>query len=104
MASKCPVCGKGIKLKRDGNGDPSFVYCTENKPEKRGDNWVNTGSCDFRLFFNQKKIFNTTLSDKDMKKLLEGGSVVNAKGDVMEIDVNNKEHFTKFDFKEDEEF
>ncbi len=41
----CPICGKGI-LKRAEDR----IYCSENKPEKVGKEWINNGTCNFVIF------------------------------------------------------
>lgn len=105
MASKCPVCGKNVKLKKDNGGEPSFVYCEEVKQELQNGVFVDVGKCDFKFFFNQKKTLGLSLSILDMKKLLEGGEIVNGKGDRITIDNKLKDHgYRKIDYKEDEDF
>jgi len=101
----CPICNKGLKLKKDGKGEPHYIYCEEYKPEKTtGNEFVNKGKCDFKIFFDQKKAFNLVLSQNDMKRLLAGGEITNAKGDTMTLDKTNEKFFTHIDYKEDEDF
>lgn len=102
--SKCPICKSGMKMKKDGKGEPHYIYCENYKPEKKGNEFINTGTCDFKIFFDQKKAFNMNLSITDMKKLVAGGELVNAKGDTLNLDVSNEKYFTKIEYKDDEEF
>lgn len=103
MASKCPECGAGLKLSTGDNGEPTSVYCSKMKMEKQGEEFVNIGSCDFRILFKQK-LMNLTLSKEDMKRLLAGKDIVNPRGDRLSLDLTNKEFFTKYTKKEDEDF
>lgn len=89
----CPLCGKGI-LK---NRKDAMIYCDGYKPQKDGKEWYNTGSCDFHIPYNQK-VFGRKLTVKDMKDLIAGKQLKNPKGDILELDLENPDFFTKLTF------
>ena len=64
----CPICGKGI-LKRAEDR----IYCSENKPEKVGKEWINNGTCNF-VIFTKQKLFG------------RGGSLKDKNGNLLEFD------------------
>lgn len=100
MATQCPVCKKGTLKKGE-----KMVYCEHYKPRLDGKEWYNEGDCDFRIPYQNKK-FGKTFTSGDIKKLLEGGTIKNAKGDVAMLDLNN-EYFVAIEFaarKEDRDF
>lgn len=92
MATVCPLCKKGTLKKGD-----KMVYCDEYKPKKEGKDWINNGECEFHIPYNQKA-FGRTLTANDIKKLVEGGTLKNAKGDTLELDIENTEFFTRITF------
>lgn len=101
MATVCPLCKKGTLKKGE-----KMVYCTGYQPQKDGKEWFNSGECDFHIPYNQKA-FGRVLSNNDMKKLIDGESIRNAKGDVLTLDLSVKGFYTKIDFAErpeDEDF
>ena len=96
MATMCPKCSKGTMKKGE-----KMVYCSEYKPTKNGDNWVNEGSCEFRILFDQNKVFGKTVEAKDIKSLIEGKTLVNgAKKMVLDLE---SPFFTKVEKDEDED-
>jgi len=102
MSSKCPLCQSGVKLRKSDDNKPSMVYCESYKLEKEGDNFVNKGTCDFHLNFKNKRFGE--LTTEQMKSLIGGQKIANKKGDALELDLSNKEYFTKFTKVEDEAF
>ena len=96
MATICPKCKEGSLKKGD-----KMVYCSNYKPTKKGDSWVNEGSCDFKIMY-KNKIWGEDLTPADIKKLVEGGELTNKRGDKMKLDLNN-EYFTAFEKVEDED-
>lgn len=96
MATICPKCGKGTLKKGD-----KMVYCSNYKPTKKGDSWINEGSCDFKIMY-QNKIWGADLTPGDIKKLIEGGELTNKRGDKMKLDLNNS-YFTTIEKVEDED-
>lgn len=97
MAITCPNCNKGTLKKGE-----KMVYCSEYKPTKDGENWKNTGSCDFRIMLDQKKIFGKTLLPTDIKKLVDGESLENGQKKLT-LDLDNKDYFVKIEKEEDED-
>ena len=96
----CPICGKGI-LKRAEDR----IYCSENKPEKVGKEWINNGTCDF-VIFRKQKLFGRELMDSDLKKLLAGGSLKDKKGNLLQFDKESPYflHITFAEKPEDKNF
>lgn len=91
----CPVCSRKLK-----KGE-KMVYCEEYKPKKDGSEWYNEGTCDFRITY-KNKIFGRDLTDRDIRTLLEGGSIKNKNGDSAILDVDY-EYFVRIDYKEKKE-
>ena len=96
MATMCPKCKNGTLKKGD-----KMVYCSNYKPTKKGDSWVNEGSCDFKIMY-KNKIWGEDLTPADIKKLVDGGELVNKRGDKMKLDLGN-EYFTVIEKVEDED-
>jgi len=97
MATMCPKC-KTESLKKG----EKMVYCAGYKPEKVGNDWKNTGSCDFRILFDQKKVFGKALEPKDIKDLVEGKTLVNGIR-KLNLDLTNNDYFVKITKDEDED-
>lgn len=97
MATMCPKCKKEALKKGE-----KMVYCGGYKPEKVGNEWKNTGSCDFRILLDQKKVFGKTLEAKDIKTVVEGGTLVNG-GRKLNLDLTNGDYFVKITKDEDED-
>ena len=97
MATKCPICQKGTLKKAE-----KFVYCSERKVEKVGNDFRDIG-CTFKIIFDQKKIFGSVLSPGDVKKLIDGETLTSPKGHTMVLDCENKDFFTKITFAEKQE-
>jgi len=91
MATTCPKCKSGTLKKGE-----KMVYCSGYKPAKKGDSWVNEGTCDFRVMY-KNRAWGTDLTAADIKKLVEGGELVNKRGDRMKLDLES-EYFTKIEF------
>lgn len=91
MAITCPKCGKGTLKKGE-----KMVYCSEYKPKKKGNEWVNEGTCEFRIMF-KNSAWGKDLTPGDVKKLVEGETLTNAKGDKMILDPDSP-YFTKIEF------
>lgn len=94
MATTCPKCGNGTMKKGE-----KMVYCSEYKPTKSGDSWINEGTCEFKIMFEQKKFFGKNLEAKDIKSLLDGGTLVNGQR-KMKLDLTSP-YFTKVEKDED---
>lgn len=88
----CPICSS--QLKKGEN----MVFCQNFKPKKIGNDFVNDGTCDFKI--NLKNKFFGALSVEDVKNLLAMSKVKNKKGDSIELDLKNKEFYTKITFAE----
>ncbi len=96
MATMCPKCGKGTVKKGE-----KMVYCSEYKPTKNGDSWKNEGICEFRVLFDQKKVFGKTIEPKDVKDLIEGKTLING-AKKLKLDLESP-YFTKVEKDEDED-
>ena len=96
MATMCPKCGKGTVKKGE-----KMVYCSEYKPTKNGDSWKNEGTCEFRILFDQKTVFGKTIEPKDVKTLIDGGTLTNG-ARKMKLDLDSQ-YFTKIEKDEDED-
>lgn len=94
MATKCPKCDGTLKVKKDSAGKELFVFCSKFEQKKEGEKWVNTGTCDFKLFFENKYFGN--LSIDNIKNIVEGKTIQNKKGDklVLDLEKSNFLHFT----------
>ena len=97
MATMCPKC-KTESLKKG----EKMVYCAGYKPEKVGNDWKNTGSCDFRILLDQKKVFGKALEPKDIKDLVDGKTLVNGIR-KLDLDLSNNDYFVKVTKDEDED-
>ena len=96
MATMCPKCKNGVMKKGE-----KMVYCAEYKPTKNGDNWVNEGTCEFRILFDQKTVFGKIIEAKDIKTLIDGGTLING-ARKMKLDLDSQ-YFTKVEKEEDED-
>lgn len=92
----CPLCSEGNLKVND-----SMIYCENRKMKPSGRDFYNEGTCDFHLFF-KNKLFGKSLSISDVKRLLKGESIRNAKGDTLTLDLDN-DFFTRIDFAEKKE-
>ncbi len=97
MATTCPLCQKGTLKKAE-----KFVYCSERKVKKEGNKFKDIG-CEFKIAFNQTKVFGDELKPADIKKLVDGETLTSSKGHTMTLDLENKDFFTKITFAEKEE-
>jgi hypothetical protein len=79
-----------------------MVYCSNRAVEKKGNDFVETG-CKFKIIYNQSKIFGENISAKDIKKLIEGETLVSKKGHKMTLDLSNQDFFTKIEYNEVED-
>lgn len=99
MATLCPICGEntGKILKKSDKQ----VYC-EGYQARKDDSgeWINMGTCDFRIAFENKTFGKITAGD--VKALVEGKTVKNKKGDEMSFDPTAK-YFTSIKRKPDED-
>lgn len=92
MATMCPKCEKE-SLKKGEN----MVYCAGYKPKKKDDGkWINEGTCDFHIGFSNK-VWGGSLTPEDIKKMVDGETLKNKKGDKMSLDLGS-EFFTKIEF------
>jgi len=86
----CPICK--AKLKKVD----TMVFCENYKPTKtQSGEWINEGSCEFRITFNNK-VFGK-LTPQNIKDMLEQKKVKNKKGDTIELDTSSQ-YFTKITF------
>lgn len=93
----CPVCGAGVRKRTSPDGKKvTGIYCDNFRWEQG----VNTGSCEFQLFFNQDKTrFGRDLTIADAKKLIAGESVVSPTGNKMSLDPKKESgFFTKIEY------
>ena len=97
MATLCPKCKIGTLKKGE-----KMVYCTEYKPKKEGNDWINEGTCEFRIMLDQSKVFGKNLTPADVKTLVEGKKIVN-KNKTLLMDLENKDYFVKIEKDEDED-
>lgn len=88
----CPVCGSKLK-----KGD-KMVYCENYKPRKQGNEWYNEGDCDFRITY-KNKMFGRDLTDKDIKTLLDGGTIRTKNAELANLDLEEPS-FIHIQFKE----
>ncbi len=93
----CPVCGQG---RLAVNSEKTIIHCTEQKTEKSGKDFIEVGNCQFKLFLNQTKIFGKQLTIQDVKKLVNGDGVKNAKGDTMYFDKTAEPYYTRIEWAE----
>jgi len=98
MATRCPVCENGNLKKTE-----SMVKCSNRKTEKVDGGFKEVGSCDFRINFNQKKVFGQDLTPADIKKMVDGENIFSKKGHKMFLDLKNKDFFTKIEFAKEVE-
>lgn len=97
MATTCPAC-KELTLEVREYG----VCCKGYLPKKDGKEYYNSGTCNFRINYEQK-VFDKKLSKGDIKTLIEGGELKNKKGDVMKMVQDpspNDDFFTEIEWKE----
>jgi len=87
--ANCPKCNGQLKKSE------TMVFCENYKPVKQGNDFVNEGTCEFRIMF-KNKVFGT-IEPNDVKTLLGGGTVKNKKGDSMVLDLDS-DFFTKISF------
>ena len=92
----CPKCNHAELEIRESQAVKTLC-CHEWQPSKSDGEWINKGSCDFRIPF-KNKVFGT-LSLEDIKELMRGNQIKNNKGDIMELDLES-EYFTKITFAE----
>ena len=93
MATLCPLCKKGTVQFGEKQ-----VYCDGSNKVKEDGKWFNMRDCDFHIPFNQKT-FGKVLMVEDIERLLEEGSLKNAKGDILELDLSSDNGFyTHIDF------
>ena len=101
MATQCPKCKNGnLKLKKN-----KMVYCQNYKPVKtENGEWVNKGSCDFRILLDTKLY---KIEPSQVKELLAKGEIEiktkkNDKAKLI-LDLENKYNCRLvFDAEEDE--
>ncbi|MCT7466981.1 hypothetical protein N5T78_10345 [Aliarcobacter cryaerophilus] len=79
-----------------------MVYCSEYKPKKVGEEWINEGSCEFRIMYNQTKSFGREITPLEIKSLIDGEIVLNG-ARKMSLDLSNDGFFVKTDKDEDED-
>ena len=97
MATMCPKCGKESLKKGE-----KMVYCAGYKPVKNGDSWTNEGTCEFRILFDQKKVFGKTIEPKEVKDLVERKTLSNgAKKLILDL---QSPYFVKVTKDEDEDW
>ncbi|EAJ8747104.1 hypothetical protein ACMTF7_001080 [Campylobacter jejuni] len=100
MAVTCPICNKGTIQQ---NGDKTIFHCSLQKTEKIGGQYEETGECRFKIFANQTKYFGKVLTSNDIKAMVEGKGVKNAKGDTMYLDAEagaETGYFTRVEYAE----
>jgi hypothetical protein len=101
--ANCPKCKSALSLVKDSEtGKPTRIRCTKQKTEKKGNEFIETGECDFRVAF-KTKIYSIDI--EQMKKLV-ANEKVEFKGGSIELDLTNS-FFTKVTLKDkytEEEF
>ena len=97
MARECPLCKRdgrdGTLQKRDYG-----ITCNKVKFVREGKEYQSVGECNFRIMYEQKN-FGKRLSDGDIRKLLDGGEIVN-KDATMKLDLDREGFFTSIEWKE----
>lgn len=96
MATNCPACKENtLEIREYG------VCCKQYLPKKSGKEYYNSGTCNFRINFEQKA-FDKKLTANDIRTLIEGGEIKNKKGDVMKMiqdPSSNDDYFTDIEWK-----
>ena len=102
--ANCPKCGEKIMLvKNTETNQPNAIKCANQKTEKKGNEFVEVGKCDFKINF-KTKLHDLTI--QDMQNLLNGQTVKIKDTNTMTLDLSEK-YFTKIVFAEkfkEEEF
>ena len=95
--ANCPKCQSQIMLVENiETGANNLVKCANQKTEKKGNDFIEVGTCDFKISFKTKM---HDLSVQDMQNLLNGQEVVIKDNNKMVLDLNEK-YFTKITFTE----
>lgn len=86
----CPVCGSG-KLQKG----KVFVTCSNVKQEQDSSGeWKDVGSCKFRIFFDQRKVYGDVLTPADVKSLVEGKILESKTGKRLKFNKNKPPFYT----------
>lgn len=97
MARTCPKCGSPLNLVNDAETkQPVRIRCTKQQTEKKGESFVETGECDFKINFKTKMY---DIDKKAMGDLIDGKEIPIGNNNSMKLDVNEK-MFTKINFGE----
>ena len=93
--AECPICKSKLKIiTKKESGDLAYIKCENQKTEKKGADFVEAGSCKFKINFITKlyKIDKT-----EMKLLLDGKKIEIKDGNFLVLDLDNA-MFTKIEF------
>jgi hypothetical protein len=89
----CPLCGTGYLRATD-----TQVFCSNQKIQKEGDEFINVGTCDFHIILKKSKFFGRDITSKEVVDLIENDKpIVNKKGDKLFLDLEN-ENFLKIEY------
>ncbi len=93
--AECPLCKGKLKIiiKKE-SGDLAYIKCENQKTEKKGSDFIEVGSCKFKINFKTKFY---QIDKIKMKELLDGCGIEIKDGNILKLDLSN-EMFTKIEF------
>ena len=93
--ANCPLCKSKLKIvTKKEDKSLAFIRCENQKTEKKGVEFVEVGSCKFKINFKTKLY---KIDKNEMKNLLDGKDITIKDGNILKLDLSN-EMFTKIDF------
>jgi len=93
--AECPICKSKLKIiTKKESGDLAYIKCENQKTEKKGADFVEAGSCKFKINFKTKFY---ELDKSEMKNLLNNEKIGIKDGNFLKLDLKN-EMFTSIDF------
>ena len=93
--ANCPLCKSKLKIvTKKESGELAYIKCENQKTEKKGSEFVDVGSCKFKINFKTKLY---KIDKSEMKNLLDGQKITINDGNILQLDLQN-EMFTKIEF------